>query len=76
MAAALHFEDLRLYLHSKGIDHAWLRTVLEQYLSQNKQTDMDTFTDHSVWEYRNTIADFGNLLQDEPDELDDDELED
>ena len=71
------FEDLRELLHRRHIDHAWLRTVLHQYLESNPQTDSDDIHhDHQVWDYRNTVEEFAKLLNDDPDELDDDERED
>lgn len=72
MALPANFTDIRIYLHSKGIDHAWLRTALLQYLGENGQTDSDRLTDHQVWTFRNTIAEFSQLLNEDVD-LDDDE---
>jgi len=72
MALPANFTDIRLFLHSKQIDHAWLRTVLSQYLAENGQTDADRLTDHQVWVFRSTIAEFSLLLNEDVD-LDDDE---
>lgn len=73
MAAPQGFPDIRLFLHEHQIDHGWLRTVLLQYLSSNLQTDSDIWIDHAAWDYRHAITEFTNLLEDEPDDLDDDE---
>lgn len=72
MALPANFSDIRIFLHGKGIDHAWLRTALLQYLGENGQTDSDRLTDHQVWTFRNTIAEFSQLLNEDVD-LDDDE---
>jgi hypothetical protein len=77
MAAPQGLQDLRLFLHSCRIDHAWLRTVLVQYLGDNGQSDGNIFDDHHVWEFRNTVNEFTKLLDEDPENLDnDDEPED
>lgn len=73
MSAPKEFPDLRSFLHQHNIDHGWLRTVLFQYLETNPQTDSDAWEDHTVWDFRNTITEFTNLLEEEPEDLDDDE---
>ena len=73
MAAPQGLTDLRLFLHSRQIDHAWLRTVLYSYLAENGQSDETLFEDHLVWEYRNTIVEFAQLLEEDPAELNEDE---
>lgn len=73
MATPNNLTDLRLFLHTRQVDHAWLRTILFQYLEENPQTDLDIMSDHQVWDYRNTIEVFANLLNEDPEDLDDDE---
>lgn len=73
MAAPQGLNDLRLFLNARQIDDEHIRIVLLQYLEENKQTDSAIFQDHQVWDYRNTIAQFAKLLNDEP--IDDDESE-
>jgi hypothetical protein len=72
MALPSNFTDIRIFLHIRDIDHAWLRTVLLQYLGENGQTGSDRLTDHQVWTVRNTISEFTQLLNEDVD-LDDDE---
>ncbi len=76
MAAPKGLEDLRFYLHSRQIDHAWLRSVLHQYLQRNIQSDGGILDDHLVWDFRNTIEQFAILLDEDPENLEDDESED
>lgn len=71
MAAPKGLDDLRLFLHQRHIDHGWLRTVLVQYLGSNGQTDDNVFDDHQVWDFRNTVFEFAKLLDEDPDELED-----
>ncbi|MDQ6479805.1 hypothetical protein [Dyadobacter sp. LHD-138] len=73
MATPNNLTDLRLFLHTRQIDHAWLRTVLFQYLEENTQTDLDILSDHQVWDYRNIITEFTNLLCEDPEDLESDE---
>lgn len=73
MATPNNLTDLRLFLHTRQIDHAWLRTVLFQYLEENQQTDHDIMSDHQVWDFRNAVEEFANLLNEDPEDLKDDE---
>ncbi|GHB64043.1 hypothetical protein [Persicitalea jodogahamensis] len=61
------FRDLRAYLHERRVDAAWIRTVLDQYLSEyeNQQTDVDMDLDHQVFTYRAIINDFKHLIEDD-----------
>ena len=67
--APARFTDLRVHLHSAGVDAAHLNFVLEQYLDlpDNMPVDtwyMDPHDEHQAWEFRETINQFREMLFD------------
>ena len=72
MVLPAYFTEIRIFLHSRNIDPTYLQTSLLHYLAENGQTDSDRLTDHQVWVFRNTNAEFLLLLNEDVD-VDDDE---
>ncbi|RZM21702.1 MAG: hypothetical protein EOO88_31925 [Pedobacter sp.] len=74
------FTDLRVHLHTAGVDAAHLSFVLEQYLSiPDNLPRSDWFTDpledHQAWAFREAVTSFQQMIVDKTDEGDGDEDE-
>lgn len=72
------FADLRTFLHKAGIDAAYIRVKLDEYLGtyQNMPREdwfTDPLLDHQVWAYRGVIQTFRDMIAEAEDAGDGDE---
>lgn len=67
------FVDLRAFLHNAGIDAAFIRVTLDEYLFDAQNLPRlawfdDPVDEHQAWAYREAIQTFRDMIADAPDE--------
>ncbi|GAB3767747.1 hypothetical protein GCM10028818_01100 [Spirosoma horti] len=69
--APSRFTDLKVHLHSAGVDAVHLNFVLEHYLGlpENLPIDawyLDPHEEHQAWDFREAIRTFQQMIVDKP----------